>query len=362
MKITAALAKEQGQDLKTEELELREPRADEVLIKIVATGICHTDAIGRDFGVTPYPVLLGHEGSGIVEKVGDFVTSVEPGDHVVLSFAYCGHCVNCLSGHPANCIHCGPINFGGRFLDGTTPLTQKGQEVSNFFGQSSFGSYSIAKENNVVKVDKEVDVALLGPLGCGIQTGSGTVLNRLRPEFGSSIVVYGTGAVGLSAIMAAKLIGCKNIIAVDIHDNRLALAKDLGATHTINSKTEDIVESVKAITGDGAEYGVDTTGVPIVVRSALRALMPMGSLAVVGFTPEMEIDIHNEIMAESKSLIGVVEGDAVPQIFIPSLVDFYKEGRFPFDKLVKFYDFNEINQAFLDSADGSVIKPIVKMS
>ncbi|WP_368453863.1 NAD(P)-dependent alcohol dehydrogenase [Streptococcus sobrinus] len=266
-----------------------------------------------------------------------------------------------MKGHPANCIHSSPINFGGRFLDGTTPLSQEGREVSNFFGQSSFGSYAIAKEGNVVKVDNDVDIALLGPLGCGIQTGSGTVLNRLRPEFGSSLVVYGAGAVGLSAVMAAKLVGCLNIIVVDIHDNRLELAKELGATHIINSQRDDIVEAVKDITSVGAEYGIDTTGVPFVVRSALRALMPMGTLAVVGFTPEMAIDIHNEIMSVSKSLIGVVEGDSVPQVFIPRLVEFYKQGRFPFDKLVKFYDFEDINQAFNDSADGSVIKPIVKI-
>ncbi|MGT2924491.1 NAD(P)-dependent alcohol dehydrogenase [Streptococcus caviae] len=361
MKIKAVVTHRQGETLRIEDAELREPREDEVLVKIVATGVCHTDVLGRDIGMTPYPVVLGHEGAGIVEKTGEFVTSVEPGDHVVLSFAYCNHCVNCLKGHPANCVSSGSLNFGGRFADQTTPLRQGDQELSTFFGQASFATYSVVKETSVVKVDKDVDLTLLGGLGCGLQTGSGTVLNRLKPEFGTSIVIYGAGAVGLSAIMGAKLTGCANIIAVDIHDNRLALAKELGATHTINSQTEDIEERIKEITGGGAEYGLDSTGVPSVVRAALRALIPMGTLAVVGLTPEMPIDIHAEIMSVSKSLIGVVEGDSVPQLFIPRLVSFYKQGRFPIDKLVKHYDFEDINQAFADSANGSVIKPVVKI-
>lgn len=362
MKIKAAVTHHMGEEFKFEDVELADPKANELLIKIVASGVCHTDAVARDLGTTPYPVVLGHEGSGVVEKVGVGVKNIQPGDHVVLSFTSCGHCENCLTGHPTVCMSFNELNFGGKMEDGTHRLSHHTHELSTFFGQSSFGTYAVVNARNVVKVDKEVDLALLGPLGCGIQTGSGTVLNRLKPKFGTSIVVYGTGAVGLSAIMAAKITGCKYIIAVDIHDSRLELAKDLGATHVINSKKEDVVERIKSITNGGAHYGVDTTGVPIVIRQGLRSLRPLGQLAIVGFTPEMNINVHEEIMAEGKTIVGVIEGDAIPQLFIPELVDYYKNGLFPFDKLVKFYNFEEINQAFEDSKKGLAIKPIIKIN
>ncbi|AGX02432.1 MULTISPECIES: NAD(P)-dependent alcohol dehydrogenase [Bacillus] len=361
MKIKAAVTHGQGENFKIEEVELAEPKANEVLIKIIASGVCHTDAVARDLGLTPYPVVLGHEGSGIVEKVGAGVKTIEPGDHVVLSFASCGHCENCLTGHPTVCTEFNDLNFGGKMEDETHRLHQNDRNLSTFFGQSSFGTYAVANERNVVKVDKDVDLALLGPLGCGIQTGSGTVLNRLKPDFGTSIAVYGTGAVGLSGIMAAKITGCRHIIAIDIHDSRLEKAKELGATHVINSKNEDVVERIKEITNGGVHYGLETTGVPVVVRQGLRALRPLGTLAIVGVTPEMEINVHEEIMAEGKTMVGVIEGDAVPQLFIPQLVDYYKNGLFPFDKLVEFYDFSDINQAFEDSKKGLAIKPIVKI-
>ncbi|NGP46592.1 NAD(P)-dependent alcohol dehydrogenase [Bacillaceae bacterium SIJ1] len=362
MKIKAAVTHAKGEEFKIEEIEIAEPKATEVLIKVVASGVCHTDAVARDLGLSPFPAVLGHEGSGIVEKVGEGVKTIEPGDHVVLSYASCGHCENCLTGHPSVCVDFNELNFGGTMDDGSHRLHKQQQKLSTFFGQSSFGTYAIANERNVVKVDKDVDLTLLGPLGCGIQTGSGTVLNKLKPEFGSSIAVYGTGAVGLSAIMAAKLIGCEHIIAIDIHESRLELAKELGATHTFNSKKVDVLKEIKEVTKGGSHYGIETTGVPAVVHQGLQALRPLGQLAVVGVTPEVNINVHEEIMAEGKMMVGVIEGDAVPQLFIPKLVDYYKRGLFPFDKLVKLYDFSDINQAFEDSKAGQTIKPIVKIS
>lgn len=362
MKIKAAITHDLGQEFKIEEVELSDPKSNEVLIKVVASGVCHTDTVARDLGITPFPVVLGHEGSGIVEKVGSGVTTIQPGDHVVLSYASCGHCENCLTGHPSTCVDFNLLNFGGKMEDGTHRIHQHNQGLSTFFGQSSFGTYAIANERNVVKVDKDVDLALLGPLGCGIQTGSGTVLNKLKPEFGSSIAIYGCGGVGLSAIMAAKIVGCKHIIAIDIHDSRLELAQELGATTILNGKKFDVVKEIKEVTKGGTHYAVETTGVPAVVRQSLQALRPLGVAAIVGVTPEMNIDVHNDIMAEGKTMMGVIEGDAVPQLFIPQLVEYYKKGLFPFDKLVKFYNFDEINQAFDDSKTGITIKPILKIS
>lgn len=362
VKITAAVTHAQGEDFKIEEVDLQEPKANEVLIKVVASGVCHTDAVARDAGLSPFPVVLGHEGSGVIEKTGSGVRNLEAGDHVVLSFASCGECENCLSAHPAACVRFNELNFDGKMEDHTHRLHQHDHEVSTFFGQSSFGTYAIVNERNVVKVDKDVDLALLGPLGCGIQTGSDTVLNKLKPEFGSTIAIYGCGAVGLSAIMAAKIAGCERIIAVDVHDRRLELAKELGATDVFNGSKVDVVKEIKAITNGGTNYAIDTTGVPPVVRQSLHALRPLGVSAIVGVTPTMEIDVHNDIMAEGKAMIGVIEGDAVPKLFIPKLIDYYKKGLFPFDRLVKFYDFDQINEAFADSKAGVALKPVLKIS
>ncbi|MFA7614575.1 MAG: NAD(P)-dependent alcohol dehydrogenase [Candidatus Caldatribacteriota bacterium] len=359
MKINAAITPSQGAHFVFNEVMLDEPKSGELKVKIVATGVCHTDAVARDLGLTPYPAVFGHEGSGIIEAVGADVDDFVVGDHVVMSFAHCGNCENCLTGHPTVCTTFNELNFGGRMEDGTSRLHQDGKEVSNFFGQSSFGNFAIVHKRNAVKVDKSVDLNILGPLGCGIQTGAGTVLNRLKPEFGSSIAVYGCGAVGLSAIMAAKIIGCQNIIAVDVHDSRLELAKTLGATHTFNGAQVDIIEEIKTLTKGGTMYAVETTGVPQVVKQCLNALKPMGICAIVGVTPEMSIDVHNDLMAEGKSMIGVIEGDSVPRVFIPKLIEYYKAGKFPFDKLIQFYQFNEIEKAFEDSKNGKTIKPIL---
>jgi aryl-alcohol dehydrogenase len=361
MKITAAVTHAQGAGFSLEPVQLSGPGPNEVRVRIVATGVCHTDAVARDLGIAPFPIVLGHEGAGVIDAVGDNVTSVAPGDHVVMSFAHCGACENCLTGHPTVCAIFNDLNFGGRMDDHTARLHQDGAELATFFGQSSFGTYAVAHERNVVKVDPEVDLALLGPLGCGIQTGAGTVLNALRPAFGSAIAVYGCGAVGLSAIMAARIAGCPRIIAVDVHDNRLALARELGATHTFNGSQVDVVAEIKAVTGGGSHYAVETTGVPAVVKQSLNALRPLGISAIVGVTPPMELDVHNDLMAEGKTMIGVIEGDSVPRVFIPKLVEFYKAGLFPFDKLVRFYEFEQIAQAFEDSANGSTVKPILRM-
>ena len=362
MKIQAAITHVQGKAFAIEEVNLSAPKSNEVLVKIVATGVCHTDAVARDLGISPYPIVLGHEGAGIVEQTGENVTSLAVGDHVVMSFAHCGQCENCLTGHPTVCSRFNDLNFGGRMEDHTHRLHQGDTALSTFFGQSSFGTHVVAHERNVVKVDKDVDLALLGPLGCGIQTGAGTVLNRLKPAFGTSIAIFGCGAVGLSAVMAAKIAGCQHIFAIDVHDSRLELARELGATDILNGKHVDVGKEIKNATGGGTHYAVESTGVPPVVRQCLQALRPLGQAAIVGVTPEMNIDVHNDLMAEGKSMIGVIEGDSVPRVFIPKLVEFYKAGKFPFDKLVKFYRFDEINQAFEDSGKGVTVKPILRLS
>lgn len=362
MKIDAAIASAEGMPLTIEEIDLVEPGIEDVLIRIVATGVCHTDAESINGRGAPFPAVLGHEGAGVVEKVGAGVSGIVPGDHVVLSYTYCGECAQCQQGHQNLCERTVELNFEGKSKDGTNKLFKNDQAIATFFGQSSFATYSLANKANVVKVDKDVDLALLGPLGCGIQTGSGTVMNSLKPEAGSSIVIYGAGAVGLSAVMAAKIMGLRDIIVVDLYDKRLELAEELGATHALNGSKVAVVETIRKITNGGAHYGIETTGATLVIKQAIAALRVAGKLSIVGMGGDVTINFTEDLLMEGKSLIGTVQGDSIPQLHIPKLIQYYKEGKFPFDRLVTFYDFKQINKAFEDSKTGNTIKPIVKIS
>jgi len=365
MRITAAVAREKERPFSVEELELEGPRAGEVLVRVVATGMCHTDLICRDqWYPVPLPCVLGHEGAGVVEEVGEGVTKVEPGDRVVLTFASCGKCATCLRGKPSYCLNFFALNFGGARLDGSSPISADGASVhGHFFGQSSFATHALATERNVVKVPGDAPLEILGPLGCGVQTGAGAVLNTLHPEAGSSIVVFGTGAVGLSAIMAARIAGCTTIVGVDVRPGRLELARELGATHALNGAETDAVKAVKEITGGGADFSLETTAVPAVLRQAIDALGPLGTCGVIGAArlgTEAAFDM-NDVLVPGKTIRGIVEGDSVPDVFIPRLVKLHAQGRFPLDRLVRFYDLEDINEAARDAEEGGAVKPVLRV-
>jgi aryl-alcohol dehydrogenase len=365
MEIQAAVTREKKGEFKIEEISLDTTlRPNELLVKVVATGLCHTDLTIRDGLMVPFPLpaVLGHEGSGIVVQVGSAVTKVATGDHVVLAPSSCGKCEQCISGHPSYCPNIFQLSFSGRRADGSCPYhDHSGSDVSGlFFGQSSFANYSLTREENVVKVSKEVPLEILGPLGCGLQTGAGSVLNLLKAGAGDSIVIFGVGSVGLAGLMAAKAAGCTTIVAVDIHDSRLDLAKQLGATHTINSKTQKISETVlKEIMPGGLHYALDTTGRNDVITEALNSLRPLGHCVLVIVAGE-KLEI-NGMSLLGKTISFGVEGDSMPDIFIPRLIDLYQKGLFPFDKLIRFYDFEDINQAVEDSEKGTTIKAVVRM-
>ncbi len=363
MKMKAAVAWEKDAALKIEEVELASPKSTEVLVKLVGVGVCHTDACAIN-GMIPVqlPLVLGHEGAGIVEAVGDAVRDVKVGDHVVLSYYSCGHCERCRQGEPNMCLDYERVNFGGTYADGTCRISKDGKDIGCFFGQSSFAEYAVTDEENCVVIDKDVDLGIMGPLGCGIQTGAGAVSNKLKPEAGSSKVVFGCGAVGLSALMMASACGCAKVIAVDTVDSRLDMARTLGATHVINGKNADAIEEIRKITGVGADYSLDTTAVPAVMLQAIRCLKRKGTCAVVGSSGDKTVPIMmmDDIMGAARTLVGVVEGDSVPKLYIPKLIELYKLGKFPFDKLIKEYRFEEINQAFEDSRTGKTIKPIIR--
>jgi len=364
MKITAAVTRKKAQPFAIEELDIEEPRSDEVLVKVVATGICHTDLIVRDQWLpVPLPIVLGHEGAGIVERVGQSVTKVQPGDHVVLTYGRCGRCVNCLEGRPYYCLHAYEQSYGGGRADGSTALHQNGHAVhSHFFGQSSFATYALANEGNVVKVRQEVPLDILGPLGCGIQTGAGAVMNGLRPHVGASIAIFGTGSVGLSAIMAARVVGCTTIIGIDVKPRRLALAEELGATHTIHGGETDAVEEIKRITGGGADYTLEMTASPRVLRQAVDALQVGGVCGVIGAAAKgTEVSLEMTSLLFGRAVRGIRQGESVSDSFIPQLIELYIQGRFPFDRLIEFFAFDHINQAAEDTERGIAIKPVLRM-
>jgi len=362
MEIKAAVVREKGAFV-IEDLELEEPRDNEVLVRMVACGVCHTDLIARDQYVpVPLPAVLGHEGAGVVERVGSRVTKVQPGDHVAMSYLSCGSCGSCEKGAPTHCDTFMPANFSGARLDGSLTL-RKGQDKvhGSFFGQSSFASHSLASERNVVKVPKDLPLEIMGPLGCGIQTGAGGVMNSLKARPGSSIAVFGAGSVGISAIMAAVVSGCTKIIAVDINDDRLTLAKEFGATHAINSAKTDPVAEVVGITGRGLDYSLDCTGVPVVLRSAFDSLATGGVCGLIGAAPAgAEVGLTMQSVLNGRTLMGIVEGDSVCDVFIPLLIELYRQGRFPFDRMVTFYPFEEINRAAEDSEKGKTLKAVLK--
>ena len=360
MRITAAVVREPGHDFVLEDLELQPPQPGEVLVAIHSTGICHTDLTARDGDLGfPFPAVLGHEGSGVVVGVGDEVTKVAPGDSVVLTFGYCRKCPMCTSGHPAHCVELFPQNFSGVRTDGSPTLS--GGVHGAFFSQSSFATHALATEANVVKVPAELDLNVAAPLGCGVQTGAGTVLNRLRPPAGSSIAVYGTGAVGLAAIMAARVAGCSEIVALDVNPRRLRLAAELGATSTVNPQEEDPVAAVQSFTGMGADFSIDTTAVPAVMEWAVNCLAPQGICALVGFGPPgtaVSLDLQTMLIT-GRSVVGISEGDSDPDNFIPQLIELFQRGEFSVDKLVRVYPLSDINEACRDALAGEVIKPVL---
>ena len=363
MKIKAAVVPKVGAQFEIRDnIDLHEVGPTDLQIHMVASGICHSDeAIRKGDASLGYPVILGHEGAGIVEKVGSEVKNFEVGDHVILSFYSDGTCDNCLKGMPTKCRSYAQYNLSGVRADGEDHFQENGQHISDMFNQSSFTTTTVVDQRNAVKIDKSFDLRKVGPLGCGYVTGSGTVLNTLKPKPGDTIAVFGTGAVGLAAMMAGRISGCIKVIAVDIVPERLELAKELGATHTINSKQEDAVAKIKELTGGyGVDWTVDTTGLPAVIKNAISALAQGGTCAAIAVTPHLiELSTWNDLCVDDKKVVGVNMGDSIPQIDIPRLLEFYKLGWFDFDKTEKFYDFEEINQANADSVSGKTIKPVL---
>jgi aryl-alcohol dehydrogenase len=352
-KIRAAVFRSPDARIRIESLEMEGPRDNEVLVRLVSSGICRTDVDFMEYS-GGYPVVLGHEGAGVTEAVGKDVKEIMPGDHVVLSYQSCGSCAECRRDRPAHCRNFYDLNFGFARTDGSNAYEVSGVR-GHFFGQSSFATHALATERNVVKVPTFLDLPILAPLGCGLQTGAGTVMNSLKISKGASVAVFGTGSVGMAAVMAARIVGAEPIIGVDLNPGRLDLALELGATHVIDSGREDVYSSLSRIAHHGVDYALEITGDPRMYRLAVDVVKAKGTVALVA-TPGEPGPLPN-----GRRAVSIIQGDAVPQRFVPRLIDLHSDGLFPFDRLVTFYDFREFNRAVADFRQGSTIKPVLRI-
>lgn len=363
----AAVVEAPGAPFTVQEVTLDDVRPGEVLVRMVAAGLCHTD-LGVQLGGVPYPLpgILGHEGAGVVVEVGPGVTRVSPGDQVLLTYTSCGRCANCRGGHPAYCVTWVPDNLlAGVRADGSHTVTRGGTGIGGrFFGQSSFAEHAIADERSVVKVDADVPLDMLAPLGCGVQTGVGAVWHVLEPAPGTTLAVFGAGAVGLSAVMAAALLPMRAVVAIDRVPARLELARELGATHTVNTDTDDVAKILADITdGAGVDHAVDTTAVPALLRTAVDALGVRGRCAVIGAPPagtEAAFDVQGLLVG--KQIVGVTLGDGEPETFLPQLARLYQDGRLPLDRLIRHYRLDDLDTAAADMHRCETIKPVVRFA
>ncbi|CUX68783.1 NAD(P)-dependent alcohol dehydrogenase (plasmid) [Agrobacterium tumefaciens] len=361
VKIKAAVAVKPKSPLEFREFDLADPEGNEILVRTVATGICHTDLLLRDaiFG-PPAPVIPGHEGVGIIEAVGPDVHSLKVGDAVALSQSSCGFCGDCRRSHPMNCRNYTQYNLTGKRPNGKAAILCEDVN-SNFVGQSSFATHILATKNNAAKLPSEgFDLTNAAPLGCGMATGAGTVINAMKPEIGDTIAIFGAGAVGMAAVMAAKVRRCSKIIIVDLHQNRLDMAKELGATHAINGRDPDVLEQIQALTDGGADFAIDAVGIIPVILNAIKCTRAGGHVVLLGLDAlGKDIPIPLDLMVFNRKIQGAILGDQIPQLFIPQMVELNQAGLFPFERLVTKYPFDKINEAISDAEAGRVIKPVI---
>ena len=362
--VLAAVARDAGGAFNLEQLVLDDPEDDEVLVRIAGVGLCHTDLAARDQVIPiPLPAVFGHEGAGTVERVGRNVLDLAPGDSVILSFMSCGLCPPCADGQPAYCGHFVPLNFGGgRTGDGTA--LHNGEEAisSHFFSQSSFANYALANRRNVVKASSDLPLALLGPLGGGIQTGAGAILHSLDCKAGQTVAIFGAGPVGISAVMAAAARGCSTIIVIEPVAARRKMALGLGATDALDPAAGDVLSAIRSICPGGIDASLDVTGIPAVIETAIASLRKRGTCALIG-VPEVAgqtFSVRTGLMVQNgTTLVGVMEGDSDPQVFIPQLLEMQAAGDFPFERMITTYSFADINRAVADQKAGFVLKAVL---
>lgn len=360
-KATAAVVHEVGGPYTLEEIELDDLRPNEVYVRVEAAGVCHTDANMQV--MVPMPAVLGHEGVGVVDEVGSAVTDFKPGDRVIISWPACGVCQSCLTGKRYICQNAFQLLFGGKRLDGSPTIKLNGEWISgSWFQQSSFATYALAPADSLVKVDGDLAPEILAALPCGVMTGAGGIISAMQVGPEDGVLILGAGGVGQAAIMAAHMAGAYPIIALARNPKRLELALELGATHVVNAKSEDVVARVMEISNGGVRYAFDSSGAVTCWETAAPVLLPGGVFGVcaaaecetLGGSPHIMLSKGNQIHF-------IMGGNVVPRVFIPKMIEWYEQGRLPVDRIVGTFPFSEINEAFQASHDGKVVKPIVLM-
>lgn len=356
--ITAAVSRGTDSPFTIEELDLDDPRPDEVVVRIGATGVCHSDIAALDHPMLEWPAVLGHEGAGVVERVGDHVTDVKVGDHVATSFVWCGRCAACLQGRPTRCASMRELNFSGVRADGSHLLhTEDGAPVSGrFMGQSAFANHVLVPASSVIVVPDDLDPVIVAGLGCALQTGAGSILNALRVTAGDHVVISGAGSVGLAAVMAARAAGATRIVAVDLLPSRRALATRVGATHTVDGAREDLAAAIHEALGGSADAAFDASGAPDAVLADVTVLKADGRIALAagGFSKAAQSPV-----ATGKSVVNVLVGDQMPHVFIPRLIDLYRSGLIDLDAVITRYPLADIDRALADTRAGTTAKAIL---
>lgn len=355
----AAVLYEQKKPLVVEEIEIEEPRAGEAMVRMAAAGVCHSDLhVMQGLWPVPLPLVMGHEGAGIVERVGEGVTLVRPGDHVIFSWApACGVCRNCVSGRPYLC-SAGPVMT---MKDGTTRFHRNGQSLFHQTAVSAFAEYTVTHETALVKIRDDMPLEKAALIGCGVMTGVGAVMNTAKVGIGDNVAVFGCGGVGLNVIQAASLAGANRIIAVDTLDSKLDMAKRMGATDIVNAKKRDPVAAALEINGRGVDFAFEAIGLPEAVAQAFDATDPAGTTVMVGMPPAASlISVSGVGLLLGKTLKGAYYGSARFRIDMPALVDMYMAGRLKLDELVsRRYPLMEINDAFEALGRGEVARSII---
>jgi len=362
-KMRAAILYEPKKPMVVEEITIDEPQDHEVMVRLAATGICHSDLLPIKGDVPQvYPVVVGHEGAGIVEKVGPGVTGVRPGDHVIIACIYsCGKCHSCVGGQPSLCLESLPWHLMGGLPGGGKRLHKGDQDLNIMYSQGSFAQYVVVHERQAFKVSPEAPLDTVCLFSCRLTTGIGAAANRARVRAGDMIVVYGCGIVGLSVVMGARLCGAGQIIAVDKIEERLKVAGELGATHTVNASTENPQLKTIEITGRGADYAFECIGNAAVMMQAFGSIHATGTCIVVGATPAADmISLFPFELLFGKTLVGSFFGN-LRQNDLPNYVDLYMQGRLPVEKLTAtFYSLDQINEA-VDAVDkAKVMRAVVR--
>lgn len=374
MKIKSAILRTSGVEhpfatskpIQIETVELDPPARGEVLIKIKAASLCHSDlSVINGSRPRPLPMALGHEASGVVEQVGEGVTNFSPGDKVICVFVpSCGHCIPCSEGRPALCEPGAEANGAGTLIGGGIRLHSETGDINHHIGVSAFSEYAVVSENSLVKVEEDLPFEKLALFGCAVITGVGAVVNTANIKLGSTVAVVGLGGIGLSALLGAIAAGAREIIAIDINENKLRQAVELGATAVFNSKDPDVVEQVKGYTNGGVDYAFETAGVVAAMDVAYGITKRGGTTTTTGLPhPEHKFKFsYVSLTAEEKTLKGSYVGSCVPKRDIPRFIQMMKQGRLPVDRLLSnIISLEEINEGFdlLEKGDSSRI--IIKM-